>query len=321
VRLGVIDAGATSVHLAIADVDLDGPVSVASVKQRLRLARCVNADGAIDDNGTRHLVDCVSRAVKESRRYGVDELYALGTAVIRDASNVREVIRLIRRRTGVRMRLLKGEDEARLTFVAVRRWFGTGGGPLLLLDIGGGTAEVAFGAATEATFAVSLPLGARRLTHHWLPDAHPSKQAVRRLVRHVERQVATLPDALGWQNVTGRPVAASRTFQQLARLCGAPHATRDAVSVQRLAAQDLRHWIPKLARMSAAERASLPGISQVRAGQSLAGAVVADRLMHAFEVKEIAVCPWTIREGLMLQRVHSARGDVMPPESHWFTIS
>jgi exopolyphosphatase/guanosine-5'-triphosphate,3'-diphosphate pyrophosphatase len=120
--------------------------------------------------------------------------------------------------------------------------------------------------------------------------------------------------------VAGRPVAASRTFQQLARLCGAPHAERGTGSVQRLAARDLRDWIPKLARMSAAERASLPGISQVRAGQSLAGAVVADRLMHAFEVKEIAVCPWTIREGLMLQRVHHAPGRVMLPESHWFTI-
>jgi exopolyphosphatase/guanosine-5'-triphosphate,3'-diphosphate pyrophosphatase len=133
--------------------------------------------------------------------------------------------------------------------------------------------------------------------------------------------VATLPDELGWHTVTGRPVAASRTFQQLARLCGARQTLRGAVSGQTLAARDLRAWIPKLAGMSPGQRASLPGISPVRARQSLAGAVVADRLMHAFDVKELAVCPWTVREGLMLQRVHSSPANLKPPESRWFTIS
>jgi exopolyphosphatase/guanosine-5'-triphosphate,3'-diphosphate pyrophosphatase len=300
--MGVLDAGSNTVHLLVADGHAGGPpLPVTALKQKLRLGDRVDRDGAIDDDGVRLLIECVRQAVAAAGHHGVDELHAFGTAAIRDARNAPEVLQRVERETGVRLMVLSGEQEAQLTFIAARQWLGWSAGPLLLLDIGGGSVEVAWGPGAAPTFAISLPLGAARLTRDWFPSDPPTSQAVKRVRRHVADQVAVLRDRLRWEAADARPVATSRTFQQLARLCG---ATGDGtVASHRLRADDLRRWLPRLATMPAARRAKLPGISRARSVQSLAGAIVAERLMWALGVDEVTICPWALREGVLLHRL------------------
>jgi exopolyphosphatase / guanosine-5'-triphosphate,3'-diphosphate pyrophosphatase len=308
-RMGVLDAGSNTVHLAVVDGDRGRPpLPVVAVKQRLRLAQRIDSSGAIDDEGVQSLIECIRRALYEADRYRVDELYAFATAAIRDSPNAAPVLARVHQETGLRMMMLPGEEEARLTFLAARRWFGWSAGALMLLDIGGGSAEVAWGTADEPAFAVSMPLGAGRLTRTWLTGDPPEPAQVKRMTRHIKEHVGALADRVQWECRSAHPVGTSRTFQQLAQLCGAPARRQGPFTSRRLRASDLAAWIPRLARMTEDQRAKLSGISRTRARQSLAGAIVACRLMKTLDVDEVEVCPWALREGVLLHRLDAAGG-------------
>ncbi|MCQ0014033.1 hypothetical protein LUX39_09795 [Actinomadura madurae] len=98
-------------------------------------------------------------------------------------------------------------------------------------------------------------------------------------------------------------VATSKTFRQLARIGGAAPSAEGPYQRRVLAADTLTEWTEKLAKMAAAERAELPGVSEGRAPQLLAGAIVADAAMDLFELGELEVCPWALREGVILRRL------------------
>jgi len=299
VRLSVLDAGSHAVSHVIADVEPGGvPTIVASAKHPLRLGQRISRSGVLDSAAVRDLVIAVRRAAHVSDRHHCDDFYAMGTAIIREAPNANRIVRVIHRQTGVKLHFLPGEEEARLTFAAVRRWLGVPTAQIVLLDIGGSTTEVAWGTKVEPSLAVSLPLGAARLTRLWLPGMQPSSRSVRRLTAYIDEQLDLSVAHPAVANAA-YPVAASRTFQQLAELCRARPDVKGRVWLK---ASDLRRWVPRLAEMTPSRRAKLPGISRARAHQSLAGAIVADRLMRAFKLDAIAVSPVGLREGIMLER-------------------
>ena len=123
---------------------------------------------------------------------GVEELLAFATSAVRDAGDSDAVLAEVRRRTGVELQVLSGVDEARLTFLAVRRWFGWSAGRLLALDIGGGSFEVAAGDDEDPDVAASLPLGASRLTRDWLRNDPPKRSEMAALRKYAKAQLAPL---------------------------------------------------------------------------------------------------------------------------------
>lgn len=223
--------------------------------------------------------------------------------MVRGAPNRHEVLRTVRERTGVELCTLPGEVEAELTFLAARRWMGWRCGPLAMLDIGGGSLEVAFGRGRLPDFAASLPLGAARLTHEYFEDEDPpSPDRVRALRRRVRHQLRDAAARIRWEGPR-TAVATSRTFQQLGRLCGAAPGRHGPFVERVLSAADLRGAVDRLAALPAAERARLPGISAPRATQSLAGAVVAHTAMKLTGLATVTICPWALREGVLLRHV------------------
>jgi exopolyphosphatase/guanosine-5'-triphosphate,3'-diphosphate pyrophosphatase len=213
------------------------------------------------------------------------------------------VLARLRAETGVEIQVLPGPDEARLTFLAVRRWFGWSSGRLLVMDIGGDSLELATGIDEDPDVAISLPLGVGRLTRDWFASDPPPPERVRELRRHVRAEIAR---RVGELSRFGRPdhaVATSKTFRQLARIAGAAPSS-DGPQVRReLRHADLAEWADRLARMPAAERAGLPGVSERRAPLLPAGAVVADAAMDLFGLPVLEVCPWALREGVILRRL------------------
>jgi exopolyphosphatase/guanosine-5'-triphosphate,3'-diphosphate pyrophosphatase len=174
-RLGVLDVGSNSVKLQVVDGRSGAPpLKTSAFKASVRLAECTDGDGAITDAGSARLLDATKRAVAGADAPGVTELIGFATAAIRDARNGSELCALLDHAAGVPMRALTGDDEARFTFLAARRWFGWSAGPLLVLDIEGGSLEVACGRDEEPDVAVSLPLGAGRLTRDYLSEQPPS---------------------------------------------------------------------------------------------------------------------------------------------------
>jgi exopolyphosphatase/guanosine-5'-triphosphate,3'-diphosphate pyrophosphatase len=303
-RLGVLDVGSNTVHLLVMDAHPGArPLPAYSHKAELRLAELIEEDGAIHEDGVERLVATVAEALEVAEDKGVEDVLPFATSAVREAANGEQVLARVAAETGVALTVLSGEDEARLTFLAARRWFGWSAGRLLLLDIGGGSLEVGFGMDEDPDAALSLPLGAGRLTSGWLPGDPPAPEDVRSLRKHVRAEIGR---TVAEFSRLGRPdhiVGTSKTFKQLARIAGAARSG-DGLYVQRtLTRHSLEEWVPRLATMTEADRIALPGVSEGRARQLLAGALVADAAMDLFGVPELEICPWALREGVILRKL------------------
>jgi exopolyphosphatase/guanosine-5'-triphosphate,3'-diphosphate pyrophosphatase len=305
-----LDVGSNTVHLLVVDAHQGArPIPAFSHKIELQLVELIGDDGAISPDGAERLETFVADCVSIAEDKGVEEFIGFATSAIRDAANGDEILREIRSRTGVSLSVLDGEAEARLTFLAVRRWFGWSSGRLLVLDIGGGSLEMASGFDEMPEVARSAPFGAARLTKDWLPGDPPDEESVRALRRHVRSGIAKVVGDLVRYGRPNRVVATSKTFRQLARVCGAAPSAEGFYAARSLARADLLEWLPKLARMSIAERSELPGVSEGRAGQLLAGAIVADAAMDLFGAEHVDICPWALREGVILRRLDGLQDD------------
>jgi exopolyphosphatase/guanosine-5'-triphosphate,3'-diphosphate pyrophosphatase len=303
-RLGVLDVGSNTVHMLVVDAYQGArPVPAYSHKAELRLGEHLDSANRLSQDCEVQLLDFVTDALDVAEDKGVQQLMAFATSAVRDAANGDEMMARIQAATKVDIRVLSGPEESRLTFLAARRWFGWSSGRLLMLDIGGGSLEIASGVDEEPGVAVSMPLGAGRLTRDWLSGDPPSSHEIRQLRRYVRAQIAA---SAGTVMRDGRPdhaVATSKTFRQLARIGGAAPSS-DGPYVRRvLHHSEVRKLAERLAKTSTAERSQLPGVSRGRAGQLAAGAIVADAAMDLFDLPELEICPWALREGVILRRL------------------
>ncbi len=305
-RLGVLDIGSNSAQLQVVDIRAGAPpLPAQAIKASTGLTEETDPSGNISAKGMESVVEATVQAAREAARQRVDVLYPYVTSSVRDAPNRDEVIDRIEIAAGLRPQFLSGEDEASLTYLAARRWYGWSAGRLLLLDIGGGSMEIALGRDAEPDLAVSLPLGAGRLTREFLTADPPRRQEVKQLRRRVRDTLGEVSDRLRWEGDPRRVVAASKTFKQLARLAGAAAQRKGPFARRHLSRDDLRDRIPRLVRRPAKERARLRGISAARAGHILAGAVVAHTTMTALNVDSVEICPWGLREGIMLRHLEA----------------
>ena len=303
----MLDVGCFSAHLVVVSGSPLHPV--VSHKTRLRLDRALDRDNRLRPAGVEQVVTAVQAARRIAERAGVPAVVPFATSVIRDAPNSDQIIAEVARRTGTRLRVLPGQEEARLAYVAARHWFGWRAGPMLVLDVGGGTVELAAGDDVEPSFTHSMPFGARTMTrrlalNRTAPRDHQGLAREQVLVR--DRVVDALK---GVPVAEHRAVGCSKVFQQLARLAGARPQHEGPFVSRTLRLADLRGWIPRLARMPVPRRARLPGISRHRAEQSLAGALVAEALMVATGHDEVEICPWSTREGLLLSLIGTGDDD------------
>jgi exopolyphosphatase/guanosine-5'-triphosphate,3'-diphosphate pyrophosphatase len=304
VRLGVLDVGSNTVHLLLVDAHPGArPLPAHKHKAQLRLSELMEADGRIGQAGADRLVSFCAEAVALAEDKGAEALLAFATSALRDAVNGEEVIARVEAETGVGLQLLSGEEEARLTFLAVRRWYGWQARRLLVLDIGGGSLELATGIDEDPDVALSLPLGAGRLTRVQLRDDPPTAEQVRTLRRHVRATIAQAAGRVLRHGVPDLVVGTSKTFRSLARVAGAAPSSQGPYVPRSLALDDLRAMVPRLASTTAVERASLPGVSAGRSAQLLAGALVAEGALDLLEVDVAQICPWALREGIILHRL------------------
>ncbi|MEW2412731.1 Ppx/GppA phosphatase family protein [Streptomyces sp. NPDC046866] len=314
-RLGVLDVGSNTIHLLVVDAHPGArPLPAHSHKVELRLAQLLDEHGAVSPEGIDRLVSVIAGAVQAAEDKGCEDVLPFATSAVREATNADEVLSRVKAETGIELPILSGEDEARLTFLAARRWFGWSAGKLLVLDIGGGSLEIAYGIDEDPDAAVSLPLGAGRLTSGWLPGDPPDPADVRALRRHARAQIARTVGEFARFGAPDHVVATSKTFKQLARIAGAARSA-DGLYVQRdLSRKDLEEWVPRLSAMTIAQRCALPGVSEGRAAQLLAGALVAEGAMDLFGVETLEICPWALREGVILRRL-----DHLPNDTHLAT--
>ncbi len=303
-RLGVLDIGSNTVHFLVVDAHRGGrPLPVFSHKSEQHLGDHLEEGNRLSASVTRQLQAFIEESLQIAEDKGVEELLAFATSAVRDAANGDEVLASVRESTGVAIRVLPGEEEARLTFLACRRWFGWSSGRVLMLDIGGGSLEIAAGLDEEPDVAISLPLGAARLTRDWLTGNPPAPEQVRQLRKHVRTEIARRAADVARAGTPDRAVATSKTFRQLARIAGAAPSEEGPYVRRTVTHADVTDAAKRLPAMSADQRAELPGVSLVRAPQLAAGALVADAAMDLLGLAELEICPWALREGVLLRRI------------------
>jgi exopolyphosphatase/guanosine-5'-triphosphate,3'-diphosphate pyrophosphatase len=274
-----------------------------SHKVELKLADHLEDGSSLSGTGESSLRDVVEEALRIAEDKGVEEIIAFATSAVREAENGEQVLARIREQTGAQINVMTGLEEARLTFLAARRWFGWSSGRLLVLDIGGGSLEVASGIDEEPDAVASLPLGAGRLTRDWISSDPASPQEIRRLRKHVRAEIARETGGMLRQGPPDHVVGTSKTFRQLARIVGAAPYGAGPYVKRVLKHADVAGLAKRLPTMTAAERARLPGVSASRAPQLSAGAIVADAILDLLGVDQVELCPWALREGVILRRL------------------
>jgi exopolyphosphatase/guanosine-5'-triphosphate,3'-diphosphate pyrophosphatase len=315
-RLGVLDVGSNTVHLLVVDAHRGGhPHPMHSEKAQLRLAEHVEA-GRLSAAGADGLVRAVARAKVAAINAGCEELLAFATSALRDANNSAAVLSRVRTETGVALQVLSGEDEARYTFLAVRRWCGWSAGRLLVLDIGGGSLELAAGFDEDPDVALSVPLGAGRLTRQRLTDDPPARRDLDALAADLDAALTPIARQLRQAGPYDLAAGTSKTFRSLAQLAGAAPPSAGLRAPRTLTDVGLHQVFGFISRMTSADLASLDGVSPGRAHQLVAGALVADAAMRALKVSELQICPWALREGAILHRLDTL-GVPTPRQRPW----
>ena len=299
-RLGVLDVGSNTIHLQVMDAHPGArPTPATNFKVELRLTEYLDSDGSITAEGIKQLHEAVADAVKHANQNKTDEILAFATSAVRDAKNGPEIIQDINQKHQIDLQILTGDEEARMTFLAVRRWLGWSAGKLLVLDIGGGSLEIASGIDENPEATISLPLGAARLTRDFLSGDPYSSKSVKFLEEFVSSKLEDDLPAILRSHDANHFVATSKTFRTLARLSG--HMFNE--NPKYLESANLKSMISKLADMTNKSRAELPGVSASRAQQIVAGGVVARAVMATLDIDRVEICPWALREGIVLRRL------------------
>jgi exopolyphosphatase/guanosine-5'-triphosphate,3'-diphosphate pyrophosphatase len=275
------------------------PTPATNYKVELRLTEYLNSDGEISQTGIELLHKAISEAVSHAADNSTDEVLAFATSALREAKNGAAIINEINAKYEIDLQVLNGDDEASMTFLAVRRWLGWSAGKLLVLDIGGGSLEIASGIDELPDATLSLPLGAARSTREFLGADPYTSKGIRALEKHAAEMLATkIPEALRSHDAN-HFVATSKTFRTLARICAHWYGDNQKF----LERKSLETAVPKLIAMSSKARAELPGVSANRAQQIVAGGIVALAVMDRLDVDEVEICPWALREGIVLRRL------------------
>ena len=310
-RLAVLDVGSNTVHLVVVDGRPDGTFTqVGRERETLRLAESAFPAMLLPDEAVERLTATVLRMRKSADDLHADALVGFATSAIREARNGAEALGEVREATGVPIAVLAGAEEARLTYLAARRWTAFSGRRLLVIDIGGGSLEVAGGEGERPELVESLPLGATRLSRRFVRSDPARPDDLVALRTHALALLGPLADQVReqpWDVVC----ATSKTFRNLGTIARAlpeapthPHefgfAGIDGQTAPTLSREALNVAAGYLADTSNRERRSLAGMDELRAGNLVAGSQVAALIMQAFGLRDLVLAPWALREGVIL---------------------
>jgi len=303
-RVAAIDIGSNSVRQIVADVSPEGTITVIDeMKAAPRLASGLAATGELSPSSMAAAIEAVDRMATLARTLGAERLEAVATSAVRDASNANEFLGAVRRATGLTVRVLDGEEEALLSFRSAIAHFDMAVGRSVVVDIGGGSLELALAAEGVIERLRSLPYGAIRLTEEFF-DKGITPKAVHRLRDEVAAGIGSELPRRAWRGA--QLIGSGGTFTNLAGIFLARQGVLTARSVHasRIPRSDLEHILDALTGMSPEERRALPGLNPERADIIVAGVAVAAEVLRRLDAREIVVSRYGIREGLLLEAAH-----------------
>ncbi|MGH9420317.1 MAG: Ppx/GppA phosphatase family protein [Thermoanaerobaculia bacterium] len=301
-RIAAIDVGTNSIHMIVAETRERGYRVVDREKEMVQLGLASLDGQPLTADAIERGVAAIGKMAEIAAKWNVDEIVAVATSAVREAPNRRDFLRQVKDATGVKVRVISGEEEADYIFRAVRSAVEVDAQTALCIDIGGGSVELIVGTADETFFTRSEPLGALRLAQRFGLIERPSARAIQRCRRHVEDRISKLRRRILRLGVD-LCVGTSGTIQTLATMASPAETTAPAHGLRRLERSAIAGLIPMLASMTAAERATRFALDAPRATSILAGAIALNVILEIFEIDDLLACPLAMREGMLESRV------------------
>lgn len=312
-KLAAIDIGTNSIHLVVVEFDGRTFHVIDREKSMVKLGLGMFGEMRLTDRAFNEGVEVLGRYTKLAESRGVEEILAVATSATREAENGTEFLNAIFQSTGVMAKVISGSEEARLIFLAVKHSIDLGGERGLVIDIGGGSVEVAVGTSNEVLLAQSMRLGVQRLLHRQQGAQPLGTRELLQLSGYVQGAAAEVmaeAKRLGATRFIGTS-GTIRTLGEGAHLLagGQPFRSLNAQSVKR---RDLRELVKRLCEADVAKRAKMPGIGEARADTVHLGGVLLLELLEMAGAEELTLCDASLREGVIWDFIERHGVDVVP---------
>ncbi len=304
-RLATIDLGSNTVRLLVVETHGAGRWRTLDHAQTVtRLGERLAAAGGLAEAAMKRTTDAVATFCARAESLGAEEVLIVATSAVREAANRNVLLDLVRRVTGREIRVVSGEDEARLTLLGVLHGLGVPSGSSLLVDIGGGSTEFVLSRGGAVVTAVSLPLGVVPLTERYMTADPVDWTRYAEMARAVRDQLVreALPSFSGPR--PDRMLGTAGTVTTLAALDqGLPAYDSGKVHGYVITRDRIERLLATLGAMPVAARASLPCLEPGRADLILAGVSICLAAMAAFRFRSMTVSDFGLREGILIERL------------------
>jgi len=305
-RIAAIDLGTNSIHMIVVRVRPDLSFEVVDREKEMVRLGAGGLDGrSLTPTATTATLQTLAKFRRLADSHNVDEIVAGATSAVREADNGGDFIAEVERRTGIKVRVIAGNDEARLIHMAAVYGVHMGGNPAVVIDIGGGSVEVTLGTASHLTHARSFKLGVIRLTERFVRTDPISSRDERRLVKHINKEIGAYLDGISDRRFD-RVIGTSGTILSLGAL--ALHddgiADPEAVRNRRVPAKSIHRMRKRLCGVDLEARLHMDELDPRRADIAVAGSILLDTILRRLGAEDVTLCDFALREGLVLDYIH-----------------
>jgi exopolyphosphatase/guanosine-5'-triphosphate,3'-diphosphate pyrophosphatase len=299
-RYAAIDIGSNSARLLVADVDAEGRIqTIAAERQVTRLGASVFREGRLANDSIDYLCQVLSKMADTYRKHEVITIRAVATAAVRDAGNQDEFIERASAAARTPIEVISGQEEARLIHLGVQARWPHPKQRVLIVDVGGGSAELILSDKANMTEAFSKPVGAVRLTEMFVQGDPPDEEQLHTLAEYIDEKLARPVERLG-SGPFDRLIATSATAAAI--VCAinrVPRSRREEADRLRATLPQVRRFFREIAQANLSERRKMAGIGPRRAEIVVAGTAVFLHVMERFRQPSLSYCAAGVRDGVI----------------------
>ena len=316
-RIAAIDIGTNSIHMIVVQVRADLSFEVVDREKDMVRLGAGGLDGKrLTDSSMAAGLQTLSKFKRIAESHKVDEIIAGATSATREAENGGDFIAEVDRRTGIKIRVITGTEEARLIHLAAAYGVDVGSSRACVIDIGGGSVEVTLGTAATMQTGRSFKTGVIRLSERYVKSDPLARRDERRLVKHINREMGEYLSEIAGRGFE-RVIGTSGTILSL----GALALTSEGAVVgdlrnRRVGARSIHRLRNRIVDADIEERLQMPGLDPRRADLSVAGAVLIDTILRKIEAEELTLCDLALREGLVLDYIQKNRAKITKAERY-----
>ena len=314
-KLAAIDIGTNSIHMIVVEATSKSSFNILNREKEMpKLGAGVFASNYISERAFEIGLKTIDRYVQLADSLGVDEIITAATSAIREAHNGEDFLKEVVTQTGLRPRIISGQEEARLIFLAVRNSIALEENKALVLDIGGGSTEAVIGDRNTVFFKRSMPLGVLRLLDMFEDRGAVGAEGQGVLEAHIrfiaDRAIEQIRE-VGFERVIGTS-GTIRTMGEAAHIAAGGKPLQ-SVNAEVVGLKDIGELTQKLLEMKLEKRARVEGISEKRADAIHLGGVLLTQLLKMAGVEEITLCDASLREGMILDYLEKHSQEVTIP--------